>query len=594
MRYPTLQSKQVSLQTIDSFAGYNHNLRIGDNEFYDMQNMTSDKTPLLSVRKQRGVYLAQGNIQGMIAKDSLCYIDGSDFVMNQYRVDMGLSTEPEACPKQMISMGAYVIILPDKKYINTADITDHGDIEASFTSTSAVTFTMCNLEGEAYTPDYIQSDEPGEPSNMQLWLDTSVTPHSLKQFSASSGIWTGIATTYVRIHSVGIGKGFDQYDGVTISGLSGTLENEQGQELEDPSQIQALNGQTILYAAEDDAITVVGILDAPVTIVNPISVSRKMPLMDFVIEKENRLWGCRYGLNAEGAFVNELYACKLGDFKNWNCFMGISTDSYVVSLGSDGQFTGAVTHAGYPLFFKEDCMHKVYGQIPSNFQVQTTQCRGVQRGSSRSMAIVNEILYYKAKHGVCAYDGSLPTEVSSALGDVWYQNGVGTAYANKYYISMERADSTPELFVYDTAKGLWHKEDSLKPYLLCGARDEIYCATEEGKILTLLGSGSPGEETLPWFVETGIWGVTMPNAKYLNKILIRMQLDAGSFVSIQCEYDSSGQWEDLGFITGMSLKSFSVPVRPRRCDHLRLRLSGEGNATIFSITKSTTQGSDTP
>ena len=147
MRYPTLQSKQVSLQTIDSFAGYNHNLRIGDNEFYDMQNMTSDKTPLLSVRKQRGVYLAQGNIQGMIAKDSLCYIDGSDFVMNQYRVDMGLSTEPEACPKQMISMGAYVIILPDKKYINTADITDHGDIEASFTSTSAVTFTMCNLEG---------------------------------------------------------------------------------------------------------------------------------------------------------------------------------------------------------------------------------------------------------------------------------------------------------------------------------------------------------------------------------------------------------------------------------------------------------------
>ena len=92
MRYPTLQSKQVSLQTIDSFAGYNHNLRIGDNEFYDMQNMTSDKTPLLSVRKQRGVYLAQGNIQGMIAKDSLCYIDGSDFVMNQYRVDMGPRT----------------------------------------------------------------------------------------------------------------------------------------------------------------------------------------------------------------------------------------------------------------------------------------------------------------------------------------------------------------------------------------------------------------------------------------------------------------------------------------------------------------------
>ena len=56
--------------------------------------------------------------------------------------------------------------------------------------------------------------------------------------------------------------------------------------------------------------------------------------------------------------VNELYACKLGDFKNWNCFLGISTDSYVASVGTDGPWTGAVTYLGNPIFFKETCLHK--------------------------------------------------------------------------------------------------------------------------------------------------------------------------------------------------------------------------------------------
>jgi cell division protease FtsH len=33
---------------------------------------------------------------------------------------------------------------------------------------------------------------------------------------------------------------------------------------------------------------------------------------------------------------------------------------------------------------------------------------------------LNEVLYYKSRTGVCAYDGSLPVEISSALGNVSY------------------------------------------------------------------------------------------------------------------------------------------------------------------------------
>ena len=56
MKYPTLFTKENSRQMVDVFKGYNHNLRIGEGEFFDMKNMTSDYYPVLSPRKKRGVY----------------------------------------------------------------------------------------------------------------------------------------------------------------------------------------------------------------------------------------------------------------------------------------------------------------------------------------------------------------------------------------------------------------------------------------------------------------------------------------------------------------------------------------------------------
>ena len=586
--YPILTASEEARQTIDAFAGYNHNLKIGDNEFFNMLNLTSDAAPVLSTRKTRGLYKDDANVQGMIAKDSLCYVDGSYFVMNEYRIDMGLSTAESDCPKKLVSMGAYVIILPDKKYINTANISDRGPIEAEFTSASTVTFSPARQDGTTFSPDYIQPAEPENPANMALWMDTSITPHSLKQWSAGTGVWASIGTTYIKIQCAGIGAAFSQYDGVQLTipdGITGDT----------AEQIKALCGAAVIHARDDNSVTVVGILDTQTTVEQQITVSRKMPLMDFIVENDNRLWGCRYGLNRNGEVVNELYACKLGDFKNWECYMGISTDSYAVSLGSDGQFTGAITHAGYPIFFKENCMHKVYGQIPANFQVQTTPCRGVQKGCGGSLAIVNEILYYKSQHAICAYDGSLPTEISAALGDVQYKNAVAAAHGNKYYASMAEAGSgKQEMLVYDTAKGMWYKEDGLEAIQLCSCREELYCATTDGKIVTMLGSGDEYENGPKWMAETGIINASYPERQYLKRFSIRLVLEPGSFLSVSAQYDSSGVWENIGSMTGSNLRSFTFPVRPRRCDHLRLRLEGRGRALIFAITRNLSGGSDKP
>ncbi len=341
-----------------------------------------------------------------------------------------------------------------------------------------------------------------------------------------------------------------------------------------------------------DYIIVVGFLDEAETIESNLCLERRMPTLDFIIESNNRLWGCRYGENIDGNIVNEIYASKLGDFKNWECFMQTSQDSYSASCGTDGQWTGAIAHLGYPIFFKENYMHKVYGNYPANYQIQSTSCRGVQKGCAKSLAIVNEVLYYKSRGGVCAYDGSLPSEISSALGENTYSNAVGCGHNNKYYVSMKDSQSGKfVLFVCDTAKGLWHKEDEIKIDEFCSCDGELY-AISNGKIITMLGSGVKDDADIKWMAESGIIGTAIADKKYISNIIVRMSLQIGTKIMFSIQYDSCGEWELVYTAKGVNLGSFSIPIKPRRCDHFRLRIEGVGDARILSMTKTIEQGSD--
>ena len=602
MRYPQLSALQSSRQMMDTFKGYNHNLRIGDGEFFDMKNMTSDHYPVLSPRGKRGVYASPTNPTGLISKDSLCYVDGSRFVTNEYDVDLGLNDEP----KQLISMGAYVIIMPDKKYINTENHSDHGSIEAAYPGIEGQSVTasyeMCKVDGTAYTGaenEEIakQPKAPENPKNMQLWIDISSVPHVLMQYSETQAVWNQVATTYVKISAPNIAAYFSQYDAVKISGIPEQITQLQDVEgtvcplwtvYRDPGDTSKENPRA---EGTLDYVVIVGILDEAVTATSNLRLERTMPKMDFVIESGNRLWGCRYGVANNGEVVNEIYASKLGDFKNWDCRMNISTDSYTASCGTDGQFTGAITHMGYPLFFKENYVHKVYGNYPANFQIQTTACRGVQEDCHKSLAIVNETLFYKARSGVCAYDGSLPTEVSYAMGNEAYGEAVGGSHGNKYYISMKDALGENHLFVYDMAKGMWHKEDDLKVDCFCSCRGDLY-AISNGKIITMLGSGSKDLADVHWMVETGDIGISSPDMKYISRLTLRMSMDIGAEVGIYAQYDFSDEWECQCVLTSNNLRSFSIPIRPKRCDHMRLRIEGVGDVKIYSITKTIEQGSE--
>lgn len=610
MKLSYLQELPTSREMIDVFGGYNHNLRIGEGEFYDMKNLTSSDYPVLSTRPQRGLYASVTddgrywsdttklvNPSGLLAKDSLCYVDGESIVINGYRNMIGLSTDAAMCPKTLVSMGAYIIIMPDKMYINTTNYGDYGKIEGRFNAYEGGSDTsdnpdvgwccLCSADGlTSYDGVELRGSEPTDPEDGQMYIDTSETPHVLRQYSEVNAQWTTITTTYVKMHFPAAYGGlynFNVGDGITISGI--TTEG-----------LTDLNTTTVIKAKPDSSsIVITGIVDGMVSMYGKVVITRLMPEMDFVIESGNRLWGCRYGLDLHGNFVNEIYASKLGDFKNWNCFDGISTDSYVASLGTDGEFTGAITHLGYPIFFKDNHMHKVYGNYPANFQVQTINCRGVQKGCDKSLAIVNEVLYYKSRNAICMYDGSLPAEISSALGDVTYSDAVAGTKGNKYYISMKDENNEYHLFAFDTKRGLWHREDNTHATDFCTCRGELYYIDDQKYIKTINtvpNASYPFESGINWMAESGIIGTNMPDKKYISRLDVRMLLTVGTRVHFYIEYDSCEKWEHLFTMTGTKLQSFAVPIRPKRCDHMRIRIEGDGEAKIFSICKTIEQGSD--
>lgn len=624
MFLPILQEEKSTRQVLETFKGYNRNLRIGDGEFADMKNMSSDFYPVLSPRGKRGLHDTASVVENslldpppalavsptaMISKDALCYVSGSHFVVGGVAWDLGL-TEGE---KQLVSMGAHVAVFPDGKYINAAELTkdtvasdvsrETGTLGASYTSTEGdkVTFDPCNINGEVYENITSGNAAPAEPENMTLWMDTSGEKKVLKQYTAVTSTWVTIPTTYVKISAIGIGDAFSRYDGVRISAQTAQF----SQWLE--SAGIAGEGNVILWGVNNedvetedfrDSIIVVGLLSESFETTEPITVERSVPKMDFVIECGNRLWGCayysdydRYGVRQ---VLNEIYASKLGDFKNWNCFMGLSTDSYAAVVGTDGPFTGAAAYNGSPIFFKENSMHRVYGTQPSNFQIQTSDCKGVQPGSAKSLVAVNEVLYYKSSGGVMSYDGSYPIEVSYAFGSQRFGKAVAGAIGNKYYICMTDSDSGERsVFVYDTQKGLWHREDSVNITDFCDHRGELYAIdSDRQKILTMLGSGLEDEKSVEWMVESGMLYLSFPDAKYLSRIVVRMQMEIGAKANFFVKYDTEQEWTLLCSLRSQNMRSFSVPIKTARCDTMRLRIEGEGNVKVFSVTKTFDQGSD--
>ena len=627
---PDIYEEESSRSMTANFLGLNRNLRIGDGEWYDMQNLTSDHAPVMEVRKRRGVPALGTNkpvcITTRATGDAGTYqpvwLDGT---VLRKGTDEQIDLAPygfadDGTDRQMVNMGAYLIIIPDMIYVNTTKDDDIGVIEDTVKLTSGtLTATVCDYAGE--NPTYAQASAPtANLKNGDTWHKTGSEP-ALQRYDEDTGEWYSIQS-YLKITV----KSNSTTTPITMKKqiLAGDSLQLGGAAVDSQERIKGVRHvfgvHEYVEADEEESRSVLdfwieGITNAASGIstqlskTSPATIERVIPKMDFVCEAGNRLWGCRYGDDGRGNFVNEIYCCARGDFYRWIAGSADNDDSPVTfSIGTDGAWTGAINYDGYPTFFKERFMHRVGGYGASGFSVYDTPCMGVARGAHRSMAVVKNILYYKAASAVMGFDGSTPVPVSDALGRLpGFTGAVGGACGAKYYLSLwkKSGNTTTDkhLYVLDTDRGVWHREDASECESMAAAGDNMYFVKVERKadvthtIMTVEPTVDAAEEEkeskrMTWYAESGIIGLETPDAKYLTKIAIRLRLDPGATVRVSVQYDSMGEYQQVMATEGTHMKTVAFPVQPSRCDHMRIRLDGIGGAQIYSITKTFERAED--
>lgn len=665
------QSKDSRIMT-GVFHGLDKRERITDGAWSDMLNMTGESYPCASSRHKRATQLFTEKVTEDGTEQKR--IVGSDYkILAAECSDGELNILEYKVGKAFNNIAPYYIRLRSTKgltqqikagYLNTISyafnkgrlFTEYGIIRngrdicvypvmshTNYVENGGVHILHevkadTEIKAEEYDITIVPVDEdgtqitvqasdsaPANPTNGTYWYDT--VNKGLYRYSDSSARWVAWAACYTKITAVkkDTGKPFSPFfmfgegDAVTIQ-----IEKAFGEKTVDSSFIvhQSLD--------EASALVIKGYLEQNEDI-SRITVTRKAPFLQHACSWRNRIWGCCYG-EYDGVFLNEIYGSALGDISNFFKYEGTAADSYTVSVGTGGKFTGIAQLEDCVVFFKEDRYYVLTGGEPP-FSLNEYSGAGIQNGSAKSAVVINGYVYYKSYGGIMRMSpDSRPVKVSETLGtDIW-ENAVAGTDGERYFVSMSRIDNgEQEFFVYDTLTGLWTQEDNTfvsPPAAILRYRNSAFAvgsaprsaipqagsATASGEFtpviqyfdaenankLTLTNLGgwdsetATAEKTVAWHADTGVMGFDDPDNKFVKRIQVRGRLGADARIGIEISYD--GHTEDRERLYTEENEIFgtfnAVYTPPVRCDNFRLHFSGVGECVIYSVTVTTEEAND--
>ena len=299
-----------------------------------------------------------------------------------------------------------------------------------------------------------------------------------------------------------------------------------------------------------------------------LTLRRSVPDLDFLCVNENRVWGCR---------GDTVCCCKPGDPCNWNVFDGLSTDAWQGGTGTAGAFTGCVSFLGYPVFFKEERIFKVYGDKPANFELMSSATRGVRAGAAASLAVAGEALHYLSRDGFVRYGGGLPQSVDAAL-FARYAAAAGGSDGRRYYVSALRDDGAAELLVLDAGTGAWHRSDGLAVKSFANVAGTLVAQTATA-LVALTGAAGTAE-SFTASVTLSDLASDLPASKYPTRLWLR--LDNAAAVTAAVAYDG-GDFIAAATVPAGHRSARGFPMPLRRCDRFALRLTGPAPWTLHGL-----------
>lgn len=544
MIFPMMQMQASPLRKqVIEFKGYDTQNVIDQGAMRDMKNLSSDEYPSLYQRKARGTYADNYMNPSTIfpRKEKLAVCDSTSFWYDGQRK---FDFTAEADERQMQAINTRIVIFPDKLFYNT-ETGEHGSLGNKITASSVI----------------FQRDDTTKETCATFTLPAGVTLNGFQKGDAIS--FSGMSPLIV---------GYD-------TGLTNNVENAIIERIDKTLNKMWFADGVINYPSSDyEDFSDTGESG------NGFDLERKIPDLDYILEHDNRLYGCK---------GNTIYVSKLGDPTNWFYYnTGTADSSYTVDVGTDGDFTGIAPFSTHIVFFKENYMHKLYGYKPSNYQLITSACLGLEKGSHKSVQYINGTIFYKSREGIMAYSGDVPYLISQGFGKTRYQNAVSGTDGMKYYVSMKgKADDKWYLFVFDISKALWHLEDNTHARDFAFIDNQlVYSDADKGKIMTTAGTDSnKEEEPIEWYAKFGDYDEYDENKKIYSKIEMRLKMEENSQFTAWISVDD-GAWESVFHLETHFKRAVEMPIIPRRCDKFAILLTGKGYVKVESMVRVVREG----
>lgn len=566
MYLPQLERQpQKQVQKVVEFKGINYTNYRQDGEMRDSLNISSDNYPTLSPRKAR-VMVQEGldNVTDLFSVDGkLGWIGGTEFFY-----DGSKKGDVSSGEHYLAVITNRIVIFPDKKIYNATE-DSFEDMERSFEVSGNATFLLATSDPS--------EDQTITFADISVGLETVFRKGDVIHFENGTIVASNNKAAIIK-----------EVEGSIITVETSTFTLPPPDE-ETPTPTTDSDGHKVY--THSSGLVVVKTSDGKTTLkeyyVEPyvqaaekhLSMNREVPDLKFIVEYGNRIWGVK---------DNTIYGSKLGDPYNFDYYNGLSTDSYTVEVGSQGEFTGICPYSNQLVFFKENCIHKLFGSKPSAFNIMTSYAEGVLKGSHRSIRILSDTIFYLGKSGVMAYTGNLPELVSQAFGSRKFFKGIAAPNNWKYRICLENEFGEHRLYEYDMRQNIWLKvnNENITGMVyhdghLHAYRDQKIWSYDHGDV----------RERFHWVAEFRETNENTLYQKSYSKLYVDRKGDKNRFFRVSIK-ENEKDWRVVYVGSFTKRRAIKIPIIVGGNDLLQLRIDGEGFVKIHALAREVTLKGD--
>lgn len=488
---------------LDRFRGINEGPDYEMGELCSSFNTDSSHYPAIGSRKKRKEYGGcSGTINNLVSYDSISYsfCDGSEIYLlyngRLYEFTSYTESDDFSAKRYFAHAGDEILIMPDKVVFDTVNrtfrkvamsqsadynsankkfkletsgessayyatwSTSIGEVRHNKIAAYMTTYnTLSGISWDFYTVGFSDEIRPGDMLFIKMETNPGASQENQEYNNCrknwESGMWVKVKDIVRKTHTL--------YTGEKLTEITELLFEENSLDVAGVNYIEFRS----------------------------ISIERHMPDLDKIISYNNRVWAIK---------GDKIYTSRLGDAGEWNDY---TVDSYGTlpsscfssSAGTPGDFTDICQHGNYIYAFKENYIHKIYGDTPDEYSFSNLEALGCIKNTD-TISVCGNYLMYASDEGVCMLRDGYPKVVSKKIGKL---NPVCAAsYDGKYYLICNK-DEGRVIYIYDPEHDIWSMQNCADD------ADNIYSDTKslvytEGGVIIYLSDdeGDDFEGAVEW------------------------------------------------------------------------------------------------